>query len=57
MFAKQWPYAHVRPKVPYYIEMSQTLQVASRRRSSAPRRPQQALDEAVAAAVELARQQ
>ena len=23
MFAKQWPYAQVRPKVPYYLEMSQ----------------------------------
>ncbi len=28
MFAKQWPTAHVRPKVPYYLEMSQALQVA-----------------------------
>jgi multiple sugar transport system substrate-binding protein len=57
MFAKQWPYAHVRPKVPYYIEMSQSLQVAIQEALTGAKTPQQALDEAVAAAVELAAQQ
>ena len=48
MFAKQWPYAHVRPKVPYYIEMSQALQVAIQEALIGAKSPQQALDEAVA---------
>jgi multiple sugar transport system substrate-binding protein len=57
MFAKQWPYAHVRPKVPYYIEMSQALQVAIQEALTGAKTPQQALDEAVATTVELAAQQ
>lgn len=57
MFAKQWPYAHVRPKVPYYIEMSQALQVAIQEALIGAKSPQEALDEAVATAVELAAQQ
>jgi multiple sugar transport system substrate-binding protein len=56
MFAKQWPTAHVRPKVPYYLEMSQTLQVAIQEALIGAKSPQQALDEAVAAAAELAAQ-
>ena len=56
MFAKQWPTAHVRPKVPYYIELSQTLQVAMQEALIGAKSPQQALDEAVAAAAELAAQ-
>ncbi len=57
MFAKQWPTAHVRPKVPYYIELSQTLQVALQEALIGAKSPQQALDEAVAVAIELAGQQ
>jgi len=54
MFAKQWPYAHVRPKVPYYLEMSQALQVAIQEALTGAKTPQQALDEAVATATQLA---
>ncbi len=57
MFAKQWPYAHVRPKVPYYLEMSQALQVALQEALTGAKTPQQALDEAVATATDLAAQQ
>jgi multiple sugar transport system substrate-binding protein len=57
MFAKQWPYAHVRPKVPYYLEMSQQLQVSLQEALTGAKTAQQALDEAVAKAVELASQQ
>lgn len=53
MFAKQWPYAHVRPKVPYYLEMSQNLQVAIQEALIGSKSAQQALDDAVATAVEL----
>jgi multiple sugar transport system substrate-binding protein len=54
MFAKQWPYAHVRPKVPYYLEMSQALQVALQEALVGAKTPQEALDGAVAVAKELA---
>ncbi len=57
MFAKQWPTAHVRPKVPYYIELSQALQVALQEALTGAKTPQQAMDEAVAAATDLAGQQ
>lgn len=57
MFAKQWPYAHVRPKVPYYLEMSQALQVALQEALTGAKTPQQALDDAVAKAADLAAQQ
>jgi multiple sugar transport system substrate-binding protein len=53
MFAKQWPFAHVRPKVPYYLEMSQNLQVAIQEALIGSKSAQQALDDAVATAVEL----
>jgi multiple sugar transport system substrate-binding protein len=53
MFAKQWPFAHVRPKVPYYLEMSQNLQVAIQEALIGAKSAQEALDEAVATAVEL----
>ena len=49
--------AHVRPKVPYYLEMSQALQVALQEALTGAKTPQQALDEAVAAATDLAAQQ
>lgn len=57
MFAKQWPYAHVRPKVPYYLEMSQALQVAIQEALTGAKTPQQALDDAVQTASELATEQ
>jgi multiple sugar transport system substrate-binding protein len=57
MFAKQWPTAHVRPKVPYYIELSQALQVAIQEALIGATDPKSALDEAAATAVELAGEQ
>ncbi len=54
MFAEQWPFAHVRPKVPYYLEMSQTLQVALQEALVGSKSAQDALDGAVAVAVDLA---
>lgn len=57
MFAKQWPYAHVRPKVPYYLEMSQALQVAIQEALTGAKTPQQALDDAVKTASDLAAEQ
>ena len=54
MFAKQWPTAHVRPKVPYYLEMSQALQVALQEALVGSKTPQEALDGAVGVANELA---
>lgn len=56
MFAKQWPTAHVRPKVPYYLEMSQSLQVAIQEALAGSKTPQEALDEAVGVATDLAQQ-
>ncbi len=46
MFAKQWPYAHVRPKVPYYPEASKILQVALQKAFTGKLSPKKALDEA-----------
>lgn len=56
MFAEQWPHAHVRPKVPYYIQLSQMLQVALQEALVGAKTPQEALDGAVAAANEIAAQ-
>jgi multiple sugar transport system substrate-binding protein len=53
-FAAQWPTSHVRPKVPYYLEMSQTLQVSIQQALVGSTAPQAALDEAVKKAKELA---
>lgn len=53
-FAAQWPTSHVRPKVPYYLEMSQTLQVSIQQALVGSTVPQAALDEAVKKAKELA---
>lgn len=47
MFVKQFPYSHVRPKVPYYMELSRILQVAIQNALTGKKKPKQALDEAV----------
>ncbi|NLF65561.1 MAG: extracellular solute-binding protein [Chloroflexi bacterium] len=48
MFSEQFPYAHVRPKVPFYPEASKTLQLAMQRALTGQASPQEALDEAAA---------
>lgn len=52
-FAEQWPFSHVRPKVPYYLEMSQTLQVSIQEALVGSTAPQAALDSAVQKANDL----
>ncbi len=47
-YVKQIPYAHVRPKVPYYTEASLTLQLALQNALTKVKTPQEALDEAAA---------
>ena len=56
-FGKQWPWAHVRPKVPYYPEMSQAIQVAIQEVIVGGADPKTALDAAAQKADELAAQQ
>lgn len=46
MFKEQFPYAHVRPKVPYYLEGSKALQLALQLALTKQKSPQEALDEA-----------
>jgi multiple sugar transport system substrate-binding protein len=53
-FAAQWPTSHVRPKVPYYLEMSQALQVAIQQALVGTTTPQAALEGAAQKATELA---
>lgn len=48
MFALQFPWARVRPKVPYYNEASRIVQVALQEALTGAKTPQQALDDAVA---------
>ncbi len=48
MFAAQFPYANVRPKVPYYNEMSRIMQIALQQALTGEKSPQEALDDAVA---------
>jgi multiple sugar transport system substrate-binding protein len=48
IFEQQFPFATVRPRVPYYIEGSQALQLALQEALTKQKTPQQALDEAVA---------
>jgi multiple sugar transport system substrate-binding protein len=48
MFAAQFPYANVRPKVPYYNEMSRIIQIALQQALTGEKSPQEALDDAVA---------
>jgi multiple sugar transport system substrate-binding protein len=55
MFSAQFPYAHVRPKVPYYPEASKALQLALQEALTKQKSPQQALDDAAAKWVELAK--
>ena len=47
MFAKQMPYSHGRPDVPYYMELSKTLQVAIQEALLERKSPKRALDDAV----------
>ncbi|HEY3310030.1 MAG TPA: extracellular solute-binding protein [Anaerolineales bacterium] len=53
MFKEQFPYSHVRPKVPYYSEGSKALQLAIQEALTKAKTPQQALDDAAAKWVEL----
>lgn len=55
MFKEQFPYSHVRPKVPYYSEGSKALQLAIQEALTKAKTPQQALDDAAAKWVELAK--
>ena len=53
MFQKQFPYSHVRPKVPYYTELSKAVQVAIHEALTGRKTAQQALDEAAAKVKEI----
>lgn len=55
MFNAQFPFSHVRPKVPYYSEGSVALQLAIQEALTKAKTPQQALDDAAAKWVELAK--
>jgi multiple sugar transport system substrate-binding protein len=55
MFKQQFPYSHVRPKVPYYSEGSKALQLAIQEALTKQKTPQQALDNASAKWLELAK--
>jgi multiple sugar transport system substrate-binding protein len=52
-FNAQFPFSHVRPKVPYYSEGSVALQLAIQEALTKAKTPQQALDDAAAKWVEL----
>lgn len=54
-FKAQFPYSHVRPKVPYYTEGSKALQLAIQEALTKQKTPQEALDAAAAKWVELAK--
>jgi len=54
-FVAQFPYANERPTVPYYNEASAALQLAIQEALTGVKTPQQALDEAAAKWVELAK--
>jgi multiple sugar transport system substrate-binding protein len=54
-FNMQFPYAHVRPKVPYYPEGSKALQLALQEALTGQKTPKEALDAAAAKWVELAK--
>lgn len=54
-FNAQFPYAHIRPKVPYYVEGSKALQLALQEALTKVKTPQEALDAAAATWVELAK--
>lgn len=55
MFNEQFPFAHVRPKVPYYPEASKALQLALQLALTKQKTPKEALDEAAAKWIELAK--
>lgn len=55
MFNAQFPFAHVRPKVPYYPEASKALQLALQEALTGQKTPEQALNDAAAKWVELAK--
>ncbi len=46
-FAAQFPYANIRPKVPYYNEASRIIQIALQQALTGDKSPQEALDDAV----------
>jgi len=48
MFKEQFPFSHVRPKVPFYVEGSKALQLALQKALTKQATPQAALDEAAA---------
>jgi multiple sugar transport system substrate-binding protein len=54
MFAEQFPWSHVRPKVPYYNEASRILQLAIQEALVGSKTPQEALDGAAAEIMEVA---
>ncbi len=53
MFQMQFPFSHVRPKVPFYPEASKALQLALQEALTKTKSPQQALDDAAAKWTEL----
>ncbi len=53
MFQEQFPFSHVRPKVPFYPEASKALQLALQEALTKQKTPQQALDDAAAKWTEL----
>jgi multiple sugar transport system substrate-binding protein len=53
MFSEQFPYAVVRPKVPYYVEGSKALQLALQEALTKQKSAKQALDDAAAKWTEL----
>jgi multiple sugar transport system substrate-binding protein len=55
MFNEQFPFAHVRPKVPYYPEASKVLQLALQEALTKQKSPEQALNDAAAKWVDLAK--
>ncbi len=55
MFNEQFPFAHVRPKVAYYPEASKALQLALQEALTKQKTPEQALNDAAAKWVELAK--
>jgi multiple sugar transport system substrate-binding protein len=55
MFNQQFQYAHVRPKVSYYPEASKALQLALQEALTKQKTPEQALNDAAAKWVELAK--
>jgi multiple sugar transport system substrate-binding protein len=53
MFQEQFPYSHVRPKVPFYPEASKAIQLALQEALTKQKTAQQALDDAAAKWTEL----